>query len=105
MRPRAELSIPTKAAESTKNLYPHILRDVGGKVGISSEPPHHCIDVRRVLRPELPQRPLITVDGALDYQAICMHVVHLIRHGPATKGCWCYSLFRLPTTDYQLPTL
>ena len=66
VRPRSELRLPAIRRQRPEDLDPHFLRDVGGEIGVADQTPDDGVDVRRVLRPQGLQRPLIAFDGALD---------------------------------------
>jgi hypothetical protein len=57
-----ELRFPAVRRQRPKDLIHTLLRDVGGEVGVADQTPDHGVDVRRVLRPEVLQRPLVAVD-------------------------------------------
>ena len=77
VRPRSELRFAAVRRERPKDLNPHFLRDVGGEIGVADQTPYDGVDVRRVLRPKVVQRPLIAFDGALDEDLIHSHGVLL----------------------------
>src|SRR5688572_7389481 len=73
---RSALSVRVTAIlrQRAKDLDPHFLRNVRGRVYvISHEPPHHRIDVRRVTGPQRTHRRLVAVDGAFDGEGFGFH--------------------------------
>ena len=75
VRPCSELRITTVAWKRTKDLDPHFLRDVRGKIAIAAQAEYHGIYVRRVLHPELAEGTLIARHRPLHYRLLRGHPV------------------------------
>lgn len=73
MCPRSELRVAAITGERPENLHPYFLRNVRGELGVSAQPPHDSVYVRRVLRPKPLQRALIAGNGALQIELIDEH--------------------------------
>jgi hypothetical protein len=52
VQPRPESRLLAPRRKRAKELHPHLLRHVGGLVGVVDEPAHDGVDVRAVALPE-----------------------------------------------------
>ena len=86
MCPGAELRFAAVRRQCSEDLDPHLLRDVGCEIGVADKTPDDGVDVRRVLRPEVVQRPLIAFNGALDEDLIHSHWLCFLGHAGVTAG-------------------
>src|SRR5205823_12683201 len=84
--PGSRLRVPAITRKCPEALHPHPLRDVGGQLGITTEPANDSVDMRRMLRPKPLHRPLVASYRTLEVELIEWHLGRLISHAICSRS-------------------